>query len=116
MRKSLEMISIVLAIYLWKQSFKGKRIQFSSDNLSVVSILSKKTSTSPRVIVLVIEIVILSLMYDFQINAIHVRSSENGIADSISRKQWQRSKCLAPGADPQPTPVTTEFWNLLAVW
>ena len=107
-----EMIPIVLAIYLWKQNFKGKRIQFSS----VVSILSMKKSTSPIIMVLVREIVILSLMYDFHINAIHVRSSKNGIADTSSRKQWQRFKCMAPRADLQPTlhVVPTEFWNLLA--
>ena len=83
--------------------------------MSVVSIINKKTSSSERVMVLVREIVKLSLMHDFHINGTHVLSVENGKADSISRKQWDRFKCLAPEADPQPTPVPTEFWSLLAV-
>ena len=111
----LEMIPIALAVYLWKHNFKGKRLQFSIDNMSVVSIINKKTSSSERVMVLVREIVKLSLMHDFHINGTHVLSIENGKADSISRKQWDRFKCLAPEADPQPTPVPTEFWSLLAV-
>ena len=40
------------------------------------------------------KIVILSLMYDFHtcINETHVLSVENGKADTISRKQWDRFK------------------------
>ena len=43
----------------------------------------------------------------------HVSSSDNGIAYSVSRKRWQRFKSLVPEADAQPTPISTAFWNIL---
>ena len=54
---------------------------------------------------------ILALMYDFHINDTPVLSVEDGKADSISRKQGEPIQVL----DPQPKPVPTEFWRLLAV-
>lgn len=110
----LELVPIALAVYLWREKFSGKRIQFDCDNMAVVHILNSKTAKSERVMVLVRSIVRWSLTHSFHINALHVSSADNGIADSISRKQWQRFKRLAPGADPQSTAVPTEFWNLLA--
>ena len=109
----LELIPIALAVCLRKESFKAKRIQFACDNMAVVHILNSKTAKAERVMILVRAIVKWSLCYSFHINAVHVSSDNNGIADSISRKQWQRFKLLAPAADQQPIAVPTEFWNLL---
>ena len=111
----LELVPIALAVCLWKNQFQGKRIQFYCDNMAVVHILNSKTAKVERVMELVRAIVKWSLLYNFHVNALHVSSSDNGIADSVSRKQWQRFKSLAPAADAQPTPIPTEFWNLLEV-
>ena len=109
----LELVPIALAVCLWKNQFQGKRIQFYCDNMAVVHILNSKTAKVERVMELVRAIVKWSLLYNFHVNVLHVSSSDNGIADSVSRKQWQRFKSLAPAADAQPTPIPTEFWNLL---
>ena len=101
----LELIPIALAVYLWKESFKAKRIQFACDNMAVVHILNSKTANAERVMILVRAIVKWPLCYSFHINAVHIYSESNGIADSISRKQWQRFKLLAPAADQQPIAV-----------
>ena len=81
--------------------------------MAVVHILNSKTAKVERVMELVRAIAKWSLLYNFHVNALHVSSSDNGIADSVSRKQWQRFKSLAPAADAQPTPIPAEFWNLL---
>lgn len=109
----LELVPIALAVCLWKEKFKTKRIQFACDNMAVVHILNSKTAKAERVMILVRAIVKWSLLHNFHINALHVSSSNNGIADSISRKQWQRFKRLAPAASQQPLDVPPEFWNLL---
>lgn len=109
----LELIPIALAVCLWKEKFKEKRIQFACDNMAVVHILNSKTAKAERVMILVRAIIKWSLLHNFHINALHVTSANNGIADSISRTQWQRFKRLAPAADPQPLAVPPEFWNLL---
>ena len=77
--------------------------------MAVVNILNSKTAKAEWVMILVRAIVKWSLGYSFHINAVHVSSDNNGIADSISRKHWQRFKLLAPAADQQPIAVSTEF-------
>ena len=109
----LELVPIALAVCLWKERFTAKRIQFACDNMAVVHILNSKTAKAERVMILVRAIVKWSLLHNFHINALHVSSSNNGIADSISRKQWQRFKRLAPAANQEPLDVPPEFWNLL---
>ena len=84
------------------KSFKAKRIQFACDNIAVVHLLNSKTDLAECVMSLVKAIVKCSLCHDFHSNAVHVTSDNSGIADSISRKQWQIFKLLAPEADQQP--------------
>ena len=57
------------------------------------------------------------IVSQFHINAVHVTCDYSAKTDSISRKQWQRFKLLAPAADQQPFAVPTEFLNFLpAKW
>lgn len=109
----LELVPIFLAIFLWKFQFKGMRMKFSCDNQAVVQILNTKSSRSERVMSLVREIVLLSLRFDFHINAVHIPGTVNKIADSISRMQWEAFKTVAPQADPKPTKIPQEFWKYL---
>ena len=81
--------------------------------MAVVHILNSLTAKAERVMILVRAIVKWSLGNSFHINAVHVSSDNNGIADSISQKHWQRFKLLAPAEDQQPIAVPTKFWNLL---
>lgn len=108
----LEMVPIALAVLLWKNHFRGLRIQFNTDNMACLHILNSKSGKSERVMKLVRAIVLWSLQFDFHINAVHVKSAEN-FMDSISRKQWAKFKSLQPRADSEPTPVPGEFWGLL---
>lgn len=108
----LEMVPIALAVLLWKNHFRGLRIQFNTDNMACLHILNSKSGKSERVMKLVRAIVLWSLQFDFHINAVHVKSAEN-FMDSISRKQWAKFKSLQPRADSEPTPVPGEFLGLL---
>lgn len=59
------------------------------------------------------KIVLWTLCYNFQFKAVHLKSSENLIADFLSRGKMEQFKKLAPLADDYPTPVPAEFMNLL---
>ena len=50
---------------------------------------------------------------NFNIYAVHIISDKSGIADSISRKQRQGFRLLAPAAGQLSIAVSTEFLNLL---
>ena len=108
----LEMVPIALAVMLWRNCFRGLRIQFCTDNMACLHILNSKSGKSERVMKLVRAIVLWSFQFDFHINAVHVNSAEN-FTDAISRKQWAKFRSLRPQADSEPTPVPEEFWDFL---
>ena len=82
------------------------------DNLPLVEILNKKPLKNKRVMVLMRELVLLSLKFNIQLKAVHVKGCMNRLADAISRLQWDRFKLLAPWADCHPCQVLIQFWNL----
>jgi hypothetical protein len=109
----LEIIPIALACFLWSEHFRSMRIQFSCDNMAVVHILNSKSSKSNRVMALVRQIVLWSLKFDFQLNAVHISGVNNNIVDSISRMQWKTFRMLAPEAEVHPTPIPRDFMTYL---
>lgn len=86
----LELIPVVLALYLWAPHLKTKRILFNIDNMSLMSVVNKRTSKDKLVMKLLRPLVLLTMLNDVQFKAIHLSSSENSIADAISRFQLQR--------------------------
>lgn len=109
----LEMVPIALSVYIWGNLFNKKKILIHSDNMGVVEILNRNTSKSLRVMTLVRHIVYWSLLGNFHIKGKFVNGYKNVLADSISRKNFQKFKSLASSADPYPTAVPEEFWSLL---
>jgi len=109
----LELIPIILAIFIWGNAMKHKKVIFFSDNEAVVFILNNKSSKSERVMSLLRPLVYLTLVFNIQFRAKHLFSFENKIADSISRGQVARFRELAPTAEEFPSTIPAEFWNLL---
>ena len=109
----LELIPIALAIFLWGNIMKNKKVLFLSDNEAVVYILNNKTSKSDRVMSLLRPIVYWTLVSNIFLKSKHLPSVDNSIADSLSRGQVGRFRQLAPMAEHSPTTIPMEFWNLL---
>ena len=81
----LELFPVVVAIQLWRDQLKNKKVLFHIDNQSVVTILNKKSSKSCRVMSLVRKLVSVSLMYNILIKGQHIIGKLNCIADAFSR-------------------------------
>ena len=109
----LELIPIALAISIWGHELRNKKVILFSDNEAVVYILNNKTSKSESVLTLLRFIVYQTLTLNILLKSKHIFSSENKIADYISRGQVEQFKELVPFADPYPCPIPAEFWNLL---
>ena len=109
----LEFVPIVLGFYLWSVNLQNKILLLHVDNLALVEILNQKTSKNKRVMVLMRELVLLSLKFNIQFKAVHVKGCMNQLADAISRLQLDRFTLLAPWADCHPCQVPIQFWNLL---
>ena len=92
-----ELLPLVLAAYLWGPLWASKRVNFLSDNRSVVEILRSGTSRAPTIMSLVRYLSLLAARHSFSFTASPVRGKSNLIADSLSH--FQRVLRLAPHAD-----------------
>jgi hypothetical protein len=53
------------------------------------------------------------MRHNVQIKAMHIEGAQNNIADSLSRFQINRFRCLAPSADLYPAPIPQEFLTII---
>lgn len=84
------------------------------DNSALVSIVNRQSSKSKRVMMLIRRMVLLLLKYNIMFKAQHIIGKENNIADSLSRKQFQRFIQLAPEADKYPESLPEEFLAMMS--
>ena len=109
----LEMVPVLLAITLWGERIQQKKIILYIDNESLVSVINKQSSKSKRVMYLVRHFVLLALDYEILFKARHIPTHCNDIADSISRKQWDRFRSLVPAAAKDPRAIPERFLSIM---
>ena len=108
----MEFFPVLVAVVLWGDSLKGKRIIIRSDNEAVVAILNKQTSKCPRIMKLVRFFVLQCLKNNIAFCARHIEGKLNNIADALSRFQMERFRSLAPAAEPEGIVVPEFLWRL----
>ena len=100
-----ELFPIVVAAAVWGQQWVSRRVEFLCDNESVVAILKSGTSRDHHLMVLLRHLSLLAVRHSFAFTASSVRGKANPVADALSRFQFQRFRCLAPQANPDPCPI-----------
>ena len=108
----LELFAIVAAARTWGHTWKGRRVVFVTDNLPIVQIWDKTTTPSPDVMDLVRKLYLHAAISHFTVSFKHILTHHNPIADALSRFQMDRFRRLMPDADPHPTPIPVDVWNL----
>ena len=108
----LEFFPIVVALLIWGPILRNKKIIFRSDNLSVVHIINSLTSKSERVMRLVRKFTFLTLGCNVLFKSEHVSGKNNILTDKLSRMKVEQFLQLAPQAEPCPTHIPTEVWEL----
>ena len=83
------------------------------DNEALVTVMNKQTAKSKRLMLLVRRFVLLAMEYGIVFKAVHISTHCNSIADSISRKQWDRFRELAPEAKMEPKQIPDSFHSLM---
>ena len=73
--------------------------------MAVVHIINKQSSPCPRIMHLLRLLVLECLKHNVCFRAVHVPGALNDIADSLSRFQMSRFRCVAPQADQIATPL-----------
>ena len=108
----LELFPIVVALYIWGDQLKNKKIKFFCDNMSVVHIINSMTCKSEAVMRLVRCCTLLCLKFNLVVKSSHVPGVNNTICDALSRLQMEKFRVLAPEAEEDPCPVPDHLWEL----
>ncbi|KAK3092716.1 hypothetical protein FSP39_006417 [Pinctada imbricata] len=109
----LELVPIALAISIWGNVLKNRKIIFHIDNEALVNIINCQTSKSRNAMTLLRPLILALMKSNITFKAVHIEGAKNNAADALSRFQWSRFRQEMPGADTEPTSIPTEFLNLL---
>ena len=91
----------------------NKKVLFHIDNEALVSVINKQTSEDKRIMELVRRFVLNLMLNNVVFKIKHISSMNNNIADSISSKQWQRLKKMAPSVKTVPVVPPLELVNMI---
>ena len=108
----LELFPIVVAMELWGEFFRNKKVRFNCDNMGVVWAINSISASSPPVIRLLRYLVLKCLKVNALIYAVHIPGVDNRLADALSRFQWEEFRILAPGAEGQGEPCPQKLWDI----
>lgn len=97
-----ELFAILAAALTWGHLWRGKKVQFNCDNMSIVHAWTGKTSKQPRIMTLLRQLFLVAANNNFSVSLKHVPGAKNSIADAISRKQFTRLFSLVPQANRRP--------------
>ena len=89
-----------MALAIWGNQFKGKRILVHCDKASIMQIMAKCSSKSKSMMVLVCSLAMFGMQHNFDLHLQHIPGVNNGIADALSRFNHEQFWQLAPGVDP----------------
>ena len=116
----LELLAVTAGILLWICRFANKRIVIFCDNISVVYMISKSMSGCKNCMVLIRFITLECLVHNVRVYAKYVKSSENSLADALSRRKVQLFTQLVreTGLDIEKssTPIPDSIWPIEKIW
>lgn len=108
----LEFFPILVALSLWKDLFRDRKVLFWCDNQAVVRVINRQISWSERVMGLVKRLVLTCLRANISFSAKYIPGTSNNIADALSCFQEDHFRQLALLAESQPEKFPEELWNL----
>ena len=98
-----ELFPVVLAANVWGTCWYRRRILFHVDNEAVVHILNSLSSPDPNIMHLLYSLFKVAACLSFTFAAVRVPGDNNGVADALSRFNWQGFCSQAPCAKKSPS-------------
>lgn len=106
----MELYCVVRAAATWGDQWRGRRVTFHVDALSIVGAIHAGTSASEPIMALIRSLFFVSACAGFEFRVLHTPGDCNTLADPLSRLQVATFKQRCPEADASPTtplPVPT---------
>ena len=112
----LELYAVVAAFLNWVRRFMNRRIVVFCDNISVVYMINKTSSTCKNCMALIRILVLSSMIENVRVYMKYVQSKKNFRADMLSRLKIKQFKELFPNSETSPTPVPEMIWPMAKIW
>ena len=101
----LELYPILVLIGVFGSAIENSSILFHSDNIGVVQVINKQSSSRPIIMEIVRPLVLLLMKHNISLLSQHIQGSKNILCDTISRFKVTPALLLRYGMDPDPTPI-----------
>ena len=108
---------MVAAVINWIHKFKNKKIALFCDNMSVVYMINKNTSSNKNCMVLIRILVLFSLIHNVRVRAKHVPGKLNEISDWLSRNRIDKfEEKYGSKFATHRTPLSDLIWPMDQIW
>ena len=87
---TLEMLNILVALRVWKESWANTSVRVACDNEAVVKVLNSGHTKCPQLGAIARNIFMSASSKDINLHVIHIPGKQNQVADLLSR--WQGSE------------------------
>ena len=108
-----ELLPIVLACAVWGQQWSHMCLRCRCDNQVVVFCLRSRTAREPHCMHMLRTLAFLEARYAFVLKPEYISTTDNYLADALSRDGLLSFLSKVPDADPTPTPLPPHLVDLL---
>ena len=112
----LELLGVCMAVHIWQDLLKHRRIILFCDNQSVMTMINNTTSKCRNCMILIRKLVLLSLKLDTRVFCRWVRGKSNVESDMLSRQKISQFKKQFPDMEDEPSPLSKELWPVSVIW
>ena len=113
----LELYALCVGIFAWQEKLANMRIRIFCDNDAVKQMVNHTTSGCKNSMLLIRLLVLNCIKYNRRITVQFVASKDNGLADALSRMEFNRFWRNAPAnMDCEPSELPAEIWPASKIW
>ena len=116
----LELYVLVMGFLAWGERLKNRRILLFCDNMSVVEMVNRNSSTCKNFMILIRLLVLKSLAVHARVFARHVSGKSNFYSDALSHLQFQHFWTLSAENgktfEDTPTDLPSNLYPMENVW
>ena len=113
----LELYAVAVGVLNWVHRYQNRRIILFCDNISVVYMINRSTSTCSHCLKLIRLIVLYGMRFNTRVFANYVNTKANALADSLSRLNFKKFERLSyDNMERKNTPIPRELWPMNKVW
>ena len=112
----LKLFALTAGMFTWQHLLRDCRITIFCDNMGVVGMINKLSSSCKNCMVLIRLLTLNDLKWNCRINAKYVSTRDNFLADSLSRGQMSWFRKLGPLMDKEPHVIYPDLWPMSKLW